>query len=65
MATKPKTKTAPATPAKQSYTVLADGRVAGQRVKKGDTIELTPAQAKYENVALAETRAASKEKGKS
>lgn len=60
-----KTKTAPATPAKQSYTVLADGRVAGQRVKKGDTIELTPTQAKYENVAPSAPATHSKEKGKS
>ncbi|MEO1950676.1 hypothetical protein [Thioclava sp.] len=36
---------------KGSYTVLADGRVAGERKKKGDVIELTADQAKYENVA--------------
>jgi hypothetical protein len=34
-----------------SYVVLADGRVAGQRVRKGDTIDLAPSVAKYENVS--------------
>lgn len=50
MATTKTTKTTEKKPATASYTALADGRVAGQRVKKGDKIDLTPAQAKYENV---------------
>lgn len=52
-----KAKTDPKT-ATASYVALADGRVAGLRVKKGDKIELAPAVAKYENVMpAADTKA--------
>ncbi len=32
------------------YKVLRDGWIAGRRVREGDEIRLTPAQAKYEHV---------------
>ena len=34
----------------KKYMVLASGRIAGVPRKDGDVVELTPAQAKYENV---------------
>ena len=34
----------------KKYMVRASGRIAGTPRKEGDVVELTPAQAKYENV---------------
>lgn len=42
-----KTETQPKGPAKAEYTSNIDGWIAGQRVVKGQTIELTAGQAKY------------------
>lgn len=40
------------TPQKSTYIAKADGWVAGQRVKAGDELSLTPGAARYEPVAL-------------
>lgn len=40
------------------YVVNGDGWVAGHRRKKGDTVSLTKAAAKYENVTLKSETAA-------
>ncbi len=52
---------APKKPQTQDYLVLANGTVAGVRRKKGETVKLTEAQAKYENVTL---KSDAKEEGK-
>lgn len=53
------------------YVVNSDGWVAGCRRKKGDIVDLTKGQAKYEDVTLksedkpvAESKAAAPRKGK-
>lgn len=48
-AARPKSKPEP----KLEYRTNADGWTAGQWRAKGDTVQLTKAQAKYENVSLA------------
>lgn len=39
----------------QKYVVNSDGWIAGCRKKKGDIVELTKGQAKYEDVTLKST----------
>lgn len=53
-AARPKSKPEP----KLDYRTNADGWTAGEWRAKGDTVQLTQAQAKYENVSLASVPAA-------
>lgn len=53
-APKPAARPKPAAPAaRHDYIADATGWIAGRRVKKGDVLQLTEAQAKYENVTRA------------
>ncbi len=47
------------------YEVLGDGRVAGQRRKKGDIVQMTERMARYENVRPVEAKPAKKPEGAS
>ena len=49
---------------KKNYKAEADGWIAGEMRQKGDTLELTPAAAKYEHVELVLAASKKAPKGK-
>lgn len=57
---KPPVRKKPTPEAARDHIALADGWCAGQRIKKGDIVSLTPSAARYENVEIAPSGKTSK-----